>query len=110
MWDKCDLPPLLLASRSPRRMMLLRQIGIPFEVVEPDGVRERVPEPGENFSEVVVENALAKATSVSQRFRERLVVGADTLVDWRGRALGKPSNPKEAREMLMTLSGDSHRV
>jgi septum formation protein len=93
---------LTLASRSPQRRAILTQLGVDFEVVEPN-----VEELGEGDPrEVVVENALRKARSVpGQR-----VLGVDTDVVLDGRVFGKPSNSDAAREQLSVLSARVHEV
>jgi septum formation protein len=97
---------IVLASTSPRRISLLRQIGIRFAVISPvEDESSTNPDPGER----VMENALAKARSVLGD-AEGLVVGADTVVYIDERVLGKPSSEDEARRMMETLSGRVHRV
>jgi septum formation protein len=97
---------IVLASTSPRRISLLRQIGMRFTVVAPvEDEASTNPDPKER----VMENALAKARSVLGDV-EGLVVGADTVVYIDERILGKPSSEDEARRMMETLSGRVHRV
>ena len=101
------LPKIVLASSSPRRVKLLKQLGVPFEVMEPDGVHEEddgVPE------EVVLRNAQAKADQVASKLDEGIVVGADTIVVLGDAIIGKAMNDQEATEMLVALQGRSHRV
>jgi len=101
------LPKIVLASSSPRRVKLLKQLGVPFEVMEPDGVHEEddgVPE------EVVIRNAQAKADHVASKLDEGIVVGADTIVVLGDAIIGKAMNDQEATEMLGALQGRSHRV
>lgn len=98
---------IVLASTSPRRISLLRQIGMRFTVVAPvEDEASTNPDPKER----VMENALAKARSVLGNVEEGLVVGADTVVYIDERILGKPSSDDEARRMMETLSGRVHRV
>jgi len=108
MSDELQIPELVLASISPRRALLLRQVGIPFIVIPPQA-RESMPVNG-NFSETVIRNAEDKAVSVVSASAGRAIVGADTIVDLDGRALGKPQDREEARLMLQQLSGRTHRV
>lgn len=99
--------PLVLASASPRRASLLRQVGVDFEVV-PSLVPEEAPDlPPEQRVEAL---ALAKARRVAALYPRRLVLGADTLVEVDGRVLGKPAGEGEAAAMLRLLSGRGHRV
>ena len=105
---------LVLASASPRRAELLRQIELPFSV-EPSPDPEPLPE--ERAPEVfAVYSAQCKARSVLRLLRDRgtamnaLIVGADTVVCIDGLILGKPADPAEAAQMLAQLSGRQHRV
>ncbi len=100
--------PILLASASPRRREILETAGIPFEVVPSFG--EEICPAGLSVEEVVLANARAKALEVSSRFPGRVVLGADTLVEYGGEKLGKPKNRAHAAEMLRFLSGKTHRV
>ena len=98
---------IVLASTSPRRISLLRQIGMLFYVVAPvEDEASANPDPKER----VMENALAKARSVLGKVDMGLVVGADTVVYIDEKILGKPSSDDEARMMMATLSGRIHRV
>ena len=94
---------LVLASGSPRRETLLRQIGLEFEMV-PSGVDESPPD-GASPREVAEELALAKARHVASGRASGLVIGADTVVVLGDLILGKPSGPDDAAGMLRTLSG-----
>ena len=99
---------LVLASRSPRRYDLLKQLGLDFEVI-PSHVEE-VFALGESPREHVVRLAEAKAFDVGNRYPECWVIGADTVVYVDGIILGKPKNREEALEMLRLMSGKEHRV
>jgi len=99
---------LLLASSSPRRAELLTAAGIPFEV-RPADVDERVLE-GESAVAYVRRIAEAKARTISARFPDRLVLGADTTVVVDGLILAKPTDALDARRMLGALSGRTHEV
>ena len=99
---------IVLASRSPRREALLRQVGLDFEVLSSD-LEEQWPE-GLPPAEVAAHLALEKAQSIASQLDSGLVIGADTAVVVDGRVLGKPSNPEEARAMLRLLSGREHQV
>ena len=99
---------LILASKSPRRSELLRQVGLEFEVV-PSGVKEDFVK-GESPQEHVVRLAQAKAKEVANAYPESWVIAADTIVCIGGSILGKPNNRQEALEMLRCLSGQEHWV
>ncbi len=102
-------PRLVLASTSPRRHLLLREAGIPFEAVAPRDVAEDLP-PDEPPTELVRRHALTKARSVAADYAERLILGADTVVVLDGRVFGKPADEAEARAMLAALQGRTHTV
>lgn len=100
---------LVLASKSPRRKEILRFAGIPFRVFEPRGVVEQ-PKPRESSSKMTVRLALEKARFVANQIPQSLVLGADTVVECRGKIFGKPRSRVQAREMLQCLEGRSHSV
>ncbi|MBP1738645.1 MAG: septum formation protein Maf [Deltaproteobacteria bacterium] len=99
--------PLVLASASPRRKRLLRQIGIPFRTLS-----SRVKE--DLLSRDPLMNARllaeAKAQAVVQKCAGNWILGADTIVVLNRAVLGKPSDEDEAFSMLRQLSGKEHRV
>lgn len=101
-------PPILLASASPRRVDLLRQIFTDFPVVRSEAHELHDATLGaRRLCEV---NAERKALQVSSRFPDHLVLGADTLVWLDGEPLGKPTDAADARRMLLRLSGRIHEV
>lgn len=100
---------LLLASRSPRRAELLRQLGLRFEVLPAD--IEEIPDAGQAPGEYALATALAKARAVAAVARRPLpVLGADTDVALDQDILGKPADRAAALDMLARLSGRSHQV
>ena len=92
---------LILASESPRRSELLTQAGIPFTVL---GAHAKEISEGEP-REVVLHNAIAKASAVQALCPGKVVLGADTIVCLDGRIYGKPKDEADARHMLESLSG-----
>lgn len=100
--------PVILASNSPRRKELLRQIGLEFSV-DPADVDERVlpDEPPEQYA---VRVALDKARVAAVRARAGLIIAADTIVVLDGEILGKPADAEDATRMLTKLSGRAHTV
>src|SRR5512132_408884 len=99
---------LVLASASPRRVQLLRQVRVPFTVVDPGPDRAW---PGEAEPRHGVRTlALDKARRVAERRKGAVVIGADTVVVVRGERLGKPSTAAEAEAMLARLQGRTHDV
>lgn len=115
------LPRIYLASRSPRRRELLKQIGVPFDVLVLREHTARVrdldetPHPGEDpqayVERVCREKAEAGWLRVVQRQLPRLpVLAADTTVCLDNQIFGKPADRAEAVAMLRQLSGREHRV
>lgn len=116
---------IILASSSPRRKELLKQIGMKFEICPPDydqdGNVEETPlvltplikkdKEKKEARRVVEKNALFKARTIARRFKELgIVIGADTIVLLGNEILGKPENEIQARIMLKRLSGKIHHV
>jgi nucleoside triphosphate pyrophosphatase len=100
-------PCLVLASASPRRALILRELGIPFRVVVSHEDETLVP--GEDAQAAVERLARAKAGAVAPG--ETLpVVAADTEVICEGQVLGKPRDEADAASMLRRLAGRSHEV
>lgn len=102
------LSKIILASASPRRAELLKQIGIDFEVVPSHAVEEF--EEGIFPDQLVRDLALTKALQVARNFSSGYIIGADTIVVLNGKILGKPNGPSEAAMMLSMLSGAEHSV
>lgn len=103
---------IYLASASPRRKELLKQVGISFKTM-PSGIEEKITktEP----SEVVEELSYQKAVDICGRLtaegkEDFVVIGADTVVSCWGDILGKPKDKEEAKQMLHRLQGGSHQV
>lgn len=109
MADAAPAAPLLLASRSPQRRAILKQLGIPFDVVEPH-YEEVTPPRLSDATEIVREHAQGKARSVAAVAGERPVLGVDTEVVLEGEIFGKPADATEAERMLEELSGKTHVV
>jgi septum formation protein len=99
---------LILASKSPRRCELLKQVGLEFEVV-PSTVTEDYVQTG-SPREHVIRLAEAKARDVASEYPDCWVIAADTIVYINGSILGKPKNREEATKMLHRLSGQEHWV
>ncbi len=95
--------PLILASASPRRRILMRKAGFRFRII-PSHVSERVAY-GLTPSQRVAALALKKARAIAKKFPDAVVLGADTLVFINKHAVGKPTGPKHAERMLAELSG-----
>ena len=98
----------ILASKSPRRQELLKQMGLDFRVVLKD-VDESYPE-GLSPAETAVYIAEKKALAFTELDKDEIVITADTIVCINEKILGKPEGEKQAFEMLSLLSGRKHEV
>lgn len=98
---------IILASASPRRRELLEQIHVKFEVRPAKG--EEVIT-AEEPAEVVKELSLQKAAEIAEKVEEGIVIGADTVVAYDGKIMGKPKDEQDAARMLQLLSGHVHEV
>jgi septum formation protein len=99
---------IILASASPRRSALLARVGLAHEA-RPAEINE-TPRPGELPSRYAARLAQEKAEAVAAGAPEELVLGADTVVEIDGEALGKPADVGDAERMLTSLAGRTHRV
>ena len=102
---------LVLASASPRRSALLRELGLEFEIHPAD--LDETPLPDEAPRDLVRRLAREKALAVTDPKRigtRRFVLGSDTLVVLDDEPIGKPSDPSEAIQMLERLTGEVHTV
>ena len=109
-----DKLQIILASASPRREQLLREMGLRFKVVQPDGVEEALA--GAAPDVLAMQNAQRKARAVAGlhavvgRHPDVMVIGADTMVVLDGRIFGKPHDLDDAVRMLEQLAGRQHEV
>ena len=108
---------IVLASRSPRRKLLMEMLGLEFEVV-PSRVDEKAVK-GSDPYELARRLARLKAEDVASKLKadrsagpdgraEAVVIGADTLVSFRGRIIGKARDEEDARQILKGYSGREH--
>ena len=103
-----NLPPVILASASPRRSQLLASMDIEFEVV-PSHVEELID--GYDFIPDLCEaNARIKAEPIADMHPECLVIAADTMVYLEDTLFGKPTDIDDAHRMLTRLQGRTHQV
>lgn len=106
---------IVLASASPRRRELLSQIGVEFEVKPANG-EERIisTEPSKVVEEISGQKAMFTAKALEKENGHVpegcIVLGADTIVSYEGRILGKPSDKEDAIQMLSMLQGNTHQV
>ena len=101
-------PRLILASASPRRVDLLRSLGVEFDVLPSQ--TEELHDPSVSAAQLCAVNAERKAEEIARTHPHRIILGADTLVTLNGTLFGKPADLKEAFEMLSALAGHTHQV
>lgn len=100
---------IILASASPRRKTLLEQIGIPFETIESE-INENISLNNSPYDGVKT-LALEKAYKVAENIDEpAIIIGADTMIAFKGELLGKPGDNLIALENLKKLQGNKHTV
>ena len=102
-------PRVILASASPRRLDLLRQVGIEPEI-EPSHVEEVITSTVPD--QVVMELSRQKAEDIAALHtgEDAVVIGADTVVAYDGKILGKPKDEADAFQMIQMLQGNTHQV
>ena len=98
----------ILASKSPRRIEILKMIGLDFDIA-PTKLDEKIKInlTGNPFAEYWSKE---KAKLISNQYPDRLVIGADTIVIFNNKILGKPKDKNDAKNMLKMLSGNIHDV
>ncbi len=102
------LPPLILASGSPRRAEILTAVG--WEFIKDVPEIDETERAGEAPADYVRRLAAEKASAIAAKYPERLVLGADTTVVVNDTILGKPADLDDAKRMLRMLSGVTHAV
>ena len=105
-----DTAPLILASASPRRRQLMSEAGYEFSVVPPDVDESTFKTNDVEPVEYAKRLALAKAKNVAQEHPNSIVIGADTIVDFQRRIIGKAVNAKEAELITSELFSAPHKV
>lgn len=99
---------IVLASTSPRRKQLLKQLGLDFTIA-PSNVEEKL-NPRLKPRHQVEELALQKAKAVADKFEDAIIIGADTLVTFNDEVIGKPKDVQDAKRMLKKLRGRQHAI
>lgn len=107
------MDPIILASSSPRRQEILKLLNIPF-VVNPPDIDESISDniPSEKIPEYLAckkVNAVVRKIAISQE-TVGWVLGADTVIHFKGKLYGKPGSKESAIQMLKTFQGKSHEV
>ncbi|HCN82066.1 MAG TPA: septum formation protein Maf [Sphingobacteriaceae bacterium] len=103
-----NLPPVILASKSPRRQHLLKLMDIDFKVVLKE-VDESYPS-GLTPAEIAVYISEKKAKAFDESINDEIVITADTIVSVESKILGKPDNEEHAFDILSQISGRKHEV
>ena len=98
---------IILASKSPRRIKILKMIGLDFHI-KPSNVDEKteINLKGKSYAKYWSKK---KAETISTLFPDKIVIGADTVVICNDKILGKPADKVDSKNMLKTLSGNSHK-
>ena len=99
---------VILASKSPRRENILKQIGIDFKII-PSNICENA-ELNLSPRKFVQYWSGKKAKVISKKNKDKIVIGADTIVYFKGKIIGKPKDKEESYKMLNNLSGKTHKV
>jgi len=99
---------ICLASSSPRRQQILKEMGLDFVIRHPMEFKEKLS--GLDPEALVCHNALGKAKEVAEKYKDSIIIGCDTIVTFNNEILGKPLTPDNARVMLMKLRGNYHNV
>lgn len=99
---------IILASSSPRRRKLLKKFKVEHTVVESH--TKEITNEKDNPAQTAMGLAFRKAYDVGKRYRDSIVIGADTIVVFENQILGKPKDKLDAEKMLEALSGNEHEV
>lgn len=101
---------IILASASPRRKELLEWAGVTFRIVTGNGEESITKtEPSQIVEELSAEKAIQAAEMISEE-EGTVIIGADTIVSFQGKILGKPSDKEDSRKTLEMLQGNTHQV
>jgi septum formation protein len=100
----------ILASASPRRKQLLQKAGYKFDIVVSDIDETKNSTDGLSPTEFACKAALAKAKNIADKYPDKLIVAADTVVDYDGQIIGKPDSAKHAEEITRKLFSKPHKV
>lgn len=104
------IPPLVLASTSPRRVQLLRDMGLSFEQIIPTFDERSICIPNSVLAETLAREKVRSAQSKYTNPSNKLFIAADTIVILKGKRLDKPTSSKQAQQFLTDLANHSHLV
>ncbi|MCX7905271.1 MAG: Maf family protein [Elusimicrobiales bacterium] len=98
---------IILASSSPRRKKILKEMGIKFKVIHPKvNEKSKYTKP----HKIVMELSKIKALEVAKKYPHDIVIGADTIVFCKGNVIGKPKDIKDAKRLLKIQSGSWQKI
>ena len=100
---------IYLATDSKARRRLFKIFGLKFKIM-PSQVKERKRLSNLSYPQLVKINALSKAEEVAKKVQDGIIIAADTIVVCENKILGKPKDGKDAKKMLMLLSGKKHLI
>lgn len=103
---------IILSSKSPRRIELLREIGLKFSTYNPEfkeitGAKGTQDLPA---AKIALHNALGKAQEAARHFKDAIIIGVDTVGESHGHILGKPKDREDAARLIRLISGTTHKV
>ncbi len=101
---------IILASESKRRIQLLEELHIPFKSIPSTVVELSFDESKQKPAAFAISNAKQKASAVAKQKENSLIIGMDTIGEYKGRVFEKPRDRAHAREMIRFLSGTTHHV
>lgn len=101
---------LILASKSPRRKIILEKMGFEFDIEPSNADESSIMENKSQPENVVMSLAELKAASVAKNHDNKIILGADTIVYHEGKIIGKANNEDEAMKLLKSLIGKEHSV
>ena len=101
---------IILASASPRRKALLQQIGIIFQVDKSNYEEDMIKNINLSAKELTKKFSLEKANNVAKKYKDAIIIAADTVVYFRNKIYGKPKNKKIAYKMLKDFSNNWHEI
>ncbi len=105
-------PPLILASTSKYRRAQMRAFGLRFRATPPLVDEDSLKRQNPRLRPVALARLLAlkKAQSLLPDHPDAIIIGADQLIHFKGRVLGKPGSSEKAKKMLRALSGETHQL
>jgi septum formation protein len=108
------MPPIILASSSETRLKLLRAAGIPVSAqrarIDEEAIRASLEAEEATPRDIADMLAEMKARKIAEKSTGTVVIGCDQVLDFKGKAWGKPATPAAAREQLQTMRGSQHKL